>query len=258
MIAWQQVTFFRVRECTLSQPTSDPREQTTLASKFMPKRVRELLDGILTRVSKQLDAGLLSAIDEFERRLMHQAEQAQDRDAELRLVDLKHSFNRGQHAVFTRFRAALEAELANLREPQIVRGQVQSKALRSDEMSLVDNLEMDETSVLTDIASRAELRHSLPLYLLGQRFGVLAGRPGFDPETLPVGPKALCRAIRHATEDSGLAEHQRVILFRAFDHHVMREIGGLIDNQQVPDRKRGAAEHAIRAGAHPGHRAGRQ
>jgi hypothetical protein len=195
----------------------------------MPRRVRELLDGILQRVGKQLDAGLLLATGEFEHRLMQQAEQAKDHGDELRLVDLKHTVSRDQNSLIIRFKTALETELANLREPQIMRGQIQAKPMRSDEMSLVDNLEMDETSVLTDIASRAELRHSLPLYLLGQRFGVLAGRPGFDPETLPIGPKAFCRAIRRATDNSGLTEQQRVILFRAFDHHVMNAVGGLID-----------------------------
>ena len=195
----------------------------------MPRRVRDLLEGILKLVSKQLDSGLLSAVDEFEHRLLQRADQTRDRAEESRLVELKYSISQGKNAMIVRFKVALEAELANLREPQIVRGQVQAKPLRSDEMSLVDNLEMDETSVLTDIASRAELRHSLPLYLLGQRFGVMAGRPGFDPETLPVGPKALCRAIRLATEGAGLTEHQRVILFRAFDQYVMQSVGALVD-----------------------------
>jgi len=213
----------------LPQPTSDQRDQATLASRFMPRRVRELLEGVLRLVGKQLDPTLLTAISEFEQRLVQHAGRAGDHGEELRLLDVKHAFSRGQNALINRFTSGLEAELANLREPQIVRGQIQAKALRSEEMSLVDDIEMDETSVLTDIASRAELRHSLPLYLLGQRFGVLAGRPGFDPETLPVGPKALCRAIRQAAESSGLSEGQRVMLFRSFDRHVISTLGPLID-----------------------------
>ena len=246
----------------MSHPTSNSRDQATLASKFMPKHVRELLEGILKLVGKQLDTGLLASVDAFEQQLMRQVGQAKDHGEELRLLDARHAISMGQNGLITRFNIALESELANLREPQIVRGQIQAKTLRSDELSLVDDIEMDETSVLTDLASRAELRHSLPLYLLGQRFGVLAGRPGFDPETLPVGPKALCRAIRIAAEGMNLSESQRVLLFRAFDQHVMRAVGGLVDDvnnyliasgvlpnmQYVPVRLRATARAASEGG----------
>ena len=39
----------------------------------------------------------------------------------------------------------------------------------------------------------------LPLYLLGQRFGVLAGSPAFDADHIPVGPRGLIRAIEAAS-----------------------------------------------------------
>ncbi|MBW8823950.1 MAG: DUF1631 family protein [Xanthomonadales bacterium] len=39
----------------------------------------------------------------------------------------------------------------------------------------------------------------LPLYLLGQRFGVLAGTPAFDADRIPVGPRRLIRALEEAS-----------------------------------------------------------
>ena len=66
-------------------------------------------------------------------------------------------------------------------------------------LSLVDETEMDEDTVLRDIAVRQESRASLPLHLLGQRFGVLAGAPAFDAERLPLGPQSLCRILRDAS-----------------------------------------------------------
>ncbi len=39
----------------------------------------------------------------------------------------------------------------------------------------------------------------LPLYLLGQRFGVLAGTPAFDADRIPVGPRCLIRAVEDAS-----------------------------------------------------------
>ncbi|PNS08393.1 DUF1631 family protein [Solilutibacter silvestris] len=39
----------------------------------------------------------------------------------------------------------------------------------------------------------------LPLYLLGQRFGVLAGTPAFDADSIPVGPRRMIQAIDRAS-----------------------------------------------------------
>ena len=111
----------------------------------------------------------------------------------------------------------------------VVRGQMTTRFRRADEMSLVNDQEIEETSALTDAATRAELQNSLPLFLLGQRFGVLAGRPAFDAETLPVGPQALCRSIRRAVERIDLDVSVRLLLYRAFERQVMRDFGSLVE-----------------------------
>ena len=110
--------------------------------------------------------------------------------------------------------------------------------------------------MLTDAASRAELQHSLQLFLLGQRFGVLAGRPAFDVETLPVGPQALCRSIRRAAERLGLEVQVRLLLYRSFERQVMpaiRRPGG--SDQREPRPKRRAAPSAVRPDSRPTQRA---
>ena len=120
-------------------------------------------------------------------------------------------------------------ELALLQSPVVVRGQMTTRGRRANEMSLVNDQEIEETSALTDAATRAELQSSLPLFLLGQRFGVLAGRPAFDAETLPVGPQALCRSIRRAVERIDLDVHVRLLMYRSFERQVMRDFGSLVE-----------------------------
>ena len=66
-----------------------------------------------------------------------------------------------------------------------------------NDLRLIEDHELDEGSVLRAIASRHESRTSLPLHLLGQRFGVLAGAPAYDAERLPIGlPEVLKTAPR--------------------------------------------------------------
>src|SRR5690606_30850609 len=70
-------------------------------------------------------------------------------------------------------------------------------------------------------ATRQESRAALPLHLLGQRFGVLAGSPAFDAERIPLGPRALCRAMRDASQTLQVPYEARLLLYRTFDRLVM-------------------------------------
>ena len=127
-----------------------------------------------------------------------------------------------------RFLIALEAELASIKDPPGPKSIIGGPRISRGELSLVENLELDETTVLSEIAGRAEVRNSLPLYLLGQRFGVLAGKPAFDSENLPIGPQALCRMIRQASICLELAGEHRQLLFRTFERHLMPLYGNFV------------------------------
>jgi hypothetical protein len=102
---------------------------------------------------------------------------------------------------------------------------------------------MDEVSVLTEMANRAELRNSLPLYLLGQRFGVLAGRPALDAEHLPLGPPALCRMLRSAVDGLELVDEHRMMVVRIFERQVMPLYGSMIEAVNTYLAKNGVLPH---------------
>src|SRR3546814_16482823 len=57
----------------------------------------------------------------------------------------------------------------------------------------------------------------LPLYLLGQRFGVLVGQAAFDPEQLPIGPHGLTRIMATAARCLDLTEDKRLVVLNQFD-----------------------------------------
>jgi hypothetical protein len=81
------------------------------------------------------------------------------------------------------------------------------------QLSLVDEEVLDEEGRLGAIADRHAHRASLPLLLLGQRFGVLLGRPPQDAAVLPVGPRAFGRALSGAARRAGLSLEARVALY---------------------------------------------
>jgi hypothetical protein len=223
-------------------PANQPHAPTpTLASRPLPRRVRELLEGILEFCSAELDQGLVSALNEFEQQLFKFAEQARSNMVQTRWLEAQRLVKRTRHDLVPRFLVALEAELAGIRDGTPARGApLAAKPQRmSLEMSLIGEQEMDEASVLIEVSSRTELRNSLPLYLLGQRFGVIAGRPAMDAEALPIGPQALCRMVRSASDCLDLSDEHRIIFFRTFDKQVMPLYSHLVETVNTYLAKKG-------------------
>jgi hypothetical protein len=202
----------------------------TLALQPLPRHVRDLLQLVLKIATTALEGNVILAVRELEQHIQREIDQAGgDTALRGRLRQALTSVEGGRSVLVANFLDALEAELALLQSPVVVRGQMTTRARRADELSLVNDQEIEETSALTDAATRAELQNSLPLFLLGQRFGVLAGRPAFDAETLPIGPQALCRSIRRAVERIDMEADVRLMMYRAFERQVMRDYGSLIE-----------------------------
>src|SRR6185312_12524576 len=71
------------------------------------------------------------------------------------------------------------------------------------------------------------VRQAPALFLLGHRFGVLAGAPAFDADTLAIGPAGLAEALQHAYACLDISAEHRVLLFHAFDRSSHAAIGDL-------------------------------
>lgn len=201
----------------------------TLSSRPLPRRVRDLLEGILEYASGEVERGLTITLNEFEQQLFKFAEQARASEAQTRWLEAQRLVRRNRPDVIPRFLIAMEAELATLRDGQAARGLQPARGRFSNELSLVEDVDMDEVSALTEIANRSELRNSLPLYLLGQRFGVLAGRPALDAEHLPIGPPAICRMLRSAIDGLELSDEHRMMFVRIFERQVMPLYGSMVE-----------------------------
>lgn len=211
-----------------THPGSGSGPRPSLAQRAFPRRVRGLLEGVLDYVSDQLDRGLVTTMNELEQQLFKMADQARSSEVQKHCLEALREIKRGRADVTPRFLLALEAALATIKDPPR-RPSEPEQPITSQTMSLVEDVVMDETTTLNEIASRAEIRNSLPLFLLGQRFGVIAGRPAFDAETLPVGPHALCEMLREACAALDLNPEQRQQIYRQFDRSVLQFVGPLYE-----------------------------
>lgn len=209
--------------------TATTKPPATLSARSFPRRTRRLLESILEYVSDELERTLASTLNDVEQQLFKLAEQARSNEVQQHCFEALRTVKRGRSDLTPRFMIGLEAALASIRDSERTSGETPGAAASGSDLALVSTLELDEASATREIASRMEIRNSLPLYLLGQRFGVLAGQPAFDPEHLPVGPHALCRILADATHCLDLSPANRLLVLRQFDRQITPLFGGLIE-----------------------------
>ena len=205
------------------KPAAPIAPPASLASADLPPRVRIILRHLFDTASHDLSQALKAALVEFEQQLFRQAEQARSNNRQAEYFSYLHAFQRNRHEFIPHFLLALETELAGIRLPVAEPPQEQNKQLEYRSLTLVDDANMDEGVVLNDIARRHESRTSSTLLLSGQRFGVLAGKPAFDQEHLPIGPRALCRMLKDATGCFDINTESKLLLYRAFDRKAMTD-----------------------------------
>lgn len=243
------------------QDTAGPRK---LAAAGLPRRVRRILERALALFSEELEKNLVTAVTEFEEELFRLAERGGTTGGGARTdyMQILRVVRLNRHDLVPRFMQLIEAGLAGLRSNGLLIAPLQRPSstppapLNFRNLSLVDESVMDEGAVLHEIASRQESRTNLMLHLLGQRFAVLAAAPAFDSERVPLGPQAMCRAVRHATEAMHLEHAARLLFYRIFDRRVMFQYPQLCEKldrllveegilpglSYVPMRTRGAAQ----------------
>ena len=222
----------------MRQPESGPADKAEgkprfvrLAERSLPKRVRLLLEGLLERTA-YFEAALGQLFDEVEQRLFKEADRARNNVQQARLMEAIREIRRGKADIVPRFLIHLESSLAQIDQVDAGEEVVSSRRDRNKPtlLELVDSRDLEVSLATQDIANKAEIRHTSALYMFGHRLGVIAGRPAFESDDMPLGPLALANALQHALSDVDLDQHIRIQVFHDFDNVVMVSIGQFYDS----------------------------
>jgi hypothetical protein len=183
--------------------------------------VAELTDSLPRLLGTGLEALLLELDAEYARRIA-QAGQGAARDG---WVEARRRLAEGRAVFSAAFFEGLRRESLALLDPRAPQPAPLDGAAPPAQrrLALVDEEVLDEEGALGAIATRHEHRASLSLLLLGQRFGVLLGRPPQDAAARPVGPQAFGRALAGAARRTGLALEARIALYGVYDRGFMRQ-----------------------------------
>ena len=190
-------------------------------SQFSP-HVREVLQGLLDQCAAALEPQISETLSEYEKQLVRLADKATINQQNL-YFDSVHQLKRGRADIAPRFLRSIEDALARLGEDRRV-DKVRT-ARSAANLALTEGAQLDESLVLSEIATKVELRVREPLYALGHRFGALAGTPRIAVEVMPLGPRSLTTALRYGAARLDLVLEHRLVLYRCFERVVMNQIG---------------------------------
>ena len=208
-------------------PSTTPA--TIASAPLLPPRVRRILTTFFAHVATDLGERINLMLVEFEQQLFKSAERARSNEKQAEQFANLHALRKSRSDLLPMFLAGLEAEIASIRDLRHAPVEVHER-IEYQTLTLVEDAEMDQDIVLREIARRHDSRTHTPLYLMGQRFGVLAGSPAFDAALLPIGPQALCRILRAAAGATFEIDlDSQLVLYKSFDQKVMAEYTGWID-----------------------------
>ena len=203
------------------KPSATATKPTTIASAPLPPKVRRILQNLHEHISVDFVAALNGMLVEFEQQLFKLAEKARNNNRQAEhFADLL-ALQKNRSELIPHYMFGLEAELAGIRQPRVAPAENAHALLNYQTLTLVEDAAMDQEIVLNEVARKHDIRAATQILLMGQRFGVLAGGPAFDVETLPLGPQRLSHVLKDAAVTLDLSLSAQLLLYRSFDVKVM-------------------------------------
>lgn len=202
----------------------------TLNQSGFPQHVLNLCDGLLKINSDFFELHLQKLLNDFESILFKNTENAGVTETRAEQFSHLRSLKRTRHDFIPRFMAGVEHQLAGIRSapaPGTATGTT-PKSISLSSMGLMDMDDFDEAQVRFEISSRCESQNTFEIFLLGQRFGVLAGGPAFDAEQLPLGPKNICLCLQEAIECLNLDALNTKQVYYLFERYVFTNFSDLL------------------------------
>jgi hypothetical protein len=100
-------------------------------------------------------------------------------------------------------------------------------------LSLVDDVELEESLAVTSMVAKAENRLQRSLYQVNQRLAVIIGGGKVDDANNPIGPAVLGQAFRTAIHEFDVNIQVKLIIYKLFDRYVMAGLDPVYDEVNV-------------------------
>ena len=191
-------------------------------------RVYELVAACRTRIADTLPRLLQELFEHLDDELYQLADKSANDMLQTRYFEAMRELRKLREPIDSVFLLNLLARYEDFWHIRSTQAETAPEA-EGEELSLVDEDELEEDLAVSGMASKAENRYHRELFALNMRFAQLSGVPDLTTKQNPIGPYALAEGFRASMRqwhgDVGI----RLVVFKLFDRYVMAYVGGLYD-----------------------------
>jgi hypothetical protein len=194
-------------------------------------RARELVASCRSQFAETLPRLLQELFEHIDDELYQLADKSASDVLQTRYFDAMRELRKLRDSIEQAFlRGQLSQYEAFWLHPQTsLEAEAETTAAAGEELSLVEDEELEENLAVGGMVSKAENRYHRELFALNMRFAQLAGIPDLTTRQNPVGPFSLAEGFRVAMRQWAGDLGVRLVVFKLFDRYVMGYVGGLYD-----------------------------
>jgi hypothetical protein len=192
-------------------------------------RLGELLRGVRATALKRLQGLVNTLFENIDDALFDLAEKAENNAVQTVYFDGMRKVRMKRQVVERLFQEQLGKLFNDFASGRLQPAKMEAVAAASNELSLVDETELEENLAISSTVAKAENRLAPQLNALNQRLSVLRGGASVEDSVNPLGPGHLSQAFRLSMRELELSVNSRLIIFKLFDRYVMSSLGTIYD-----------------------------
>jgi len=226
-----------------------------------PDRLGELIKLVRGISLKRINALVGTLFENVDDALFDLAERAGSNAVQAEFFDGMREIRRKRHLVERLFHEQASNAFNDFANGR-TRGSpadAQAPAAPNGGLSLVDDIELEESLAVSSMTAKAENRLQRTLYQVNQRLSVIIGGGKVDDANNPIGPAALGNAFRIAVREFEVNVQIKLIVFKLFERYVIAGLESVYDEVNIeliragvlPQVRHVAPRNAAPAGATP-------
>ncbi|MBX3692035.1 DUF1631 domain-containing protein [Dokdonella sp.] len=192
-------------------------------------RLGELLKLVRGIALKRVNGLVNSLFENVDDALFHLAERAESNAVQVQFFDGMREVRKKRQLVERIFQEQLSKIFSDFADGKLKPVKPELAPQSSSGLSLVDDVELEESLAISSMAAKAENRLSRTLFAVNQRLSVINGGAPVEDSSNPLGPAPLCNAFRQAVREFDLNVQVKLIIYKLFDRYVMSGLESLYD-----------------------------
>jgi Protein of unknown function (DUF1631) len=193
-----------------------------------PDRMGELLKLVRGTALKRIQGLVSTLFENIDDALFDLAEKAENNAVQTQYFDGMREVRKKRQLVERMFQEQLSKVFNDFASGKL-QPKTETPAHQGNDLSLVEETELEESLAIASTVAKAENRLSRQLYALNQRISMIRGGAKVEDTNNPIAPAPLCQAFRVSMREFELNDQARLIIYKLFDRYVMSGLDALYD-----------------------------